>query len=348
MWRIHGIVVAVATVLMSLAPSKPANAGEPALVREELMIDAADPGIKLHVVNKHPTDLRQLSPEKTLLFVHGATQPAEATFDLPLEGMSWMDHIARHGWDVYFVDVRGYGRSARPAEMNQPAENNPPIVRTDVAIRDVGSAIDFILQRRGTTKVNLMGWSWGTVIMAAYAAEHADKVARLVLYGPQWLESSPATSSPPLGAYVAAPMALSRERIQTGAPVDRKHDLMPEDWFETWSAAALATDPVGSRQDPPVLRSPAGVFQDRQEFWRRGKPYYDPRRITAPTLIVVAEWDRATPIEGAQELFRQLPSGRDKRLVEIGEGTHLLMLERNRMQLFEEVQHFLDKGNGPS
>jgi alpha-beta hydrolase superfamily lysophospholipase len=97
-----------------------------------------------------------------------------------------------------------------------------------------------------------------------------------------------------------------------------------------------------------VLRSPAGVFQDRQEFWRQGKPYYDPQRITAPTLIAVAEWDRATPIEGAQELFRQLPSGPGKRLVEVGEGTHLLMLEKNRMQLFEEIQHFLDKGSGPN
>ena len=174
--------------------------------------------------------------------------------------------------------------------------------------------------------------------MAAYAAEHADKVARLVLYGPQWLESSPATSSPPLGAYVAAPMHLARERMQTGAPDGRKHDLMPAGWFEAWSTAALATDQVGSRQNPPVLRSPAGVFQDRQEFWRQGKPYYDPQRITAPTLIAVAEWDRATPIEGAQELFRQLPSGPGKRLVEVGEGTHLLMLEKNRIQLFEEIQ----------
>jgi pimeloyl-ACP methyl ester carboxylesterase len=350
MWRICGIVVAAATALMSLAPSMPTHAGEPApaLVREEFMIDAADPGTKLYVVNKHPTNLRQLSREKTLLFVHGATQPAEATFDLPLEGLSWMDYIARHGWDVYLVDVRGYGRSTRPAEMDHPAERNPPIVRTDVAIRDVASAIDFILQRRGTAKVNLMGWSWGTVIAGAFAADHADKVAQLVLYGPQWLESSPATAGPPLGAYVAAPMALSRERIQTGAPDDRKNGLIPEGWFEAWSTAALATDPVGSRQNPPVLRSPAGVFQDRQEFWRQGKPYYNPRMITAPTLIIVGEWDQVTPIEGAQQLFRRLPSGPDKRLVEIGEGTHLLMLERNRMQLFEEVQHFLDKGNGPN
>jgi pimeloyl-ACP methyl ester carboxylesterase len=327
----------------------PTDAGETAsaLVREEFMIDAADPGVKLYMVNKHPTNLRQPSPEKTLLFVHGATQPAEATFDLPLEGISWMDYITRHGWDVYLVDVRGYGRSTRPVEMDQPAGSNPPIVRTDVAIRDVESAIDFILQRRGTTKVNLLGWSWGTVIMAAYAAGHADKVARLVLHGPQWLESSPTTASPSLGAYVSAPMALAKERMQAGAPDDRKRDLMPGGWFEAWSSAVLATDPVGSRENPPVLRSPAGVFQDRQEFWRQGRPYYDPRRVKAPTLIVVGEWDRATPIEGARELFRQLPSGPDKRLVEIGEGTHLLMLEKNRMQLFEEVQHFLDKGIGP-
>ena len=92
------------------------------LVHEEFMIDASDPGIKLYVANKHRTNL-QLSSEKTLLFVHGATQPAEATFDLSLDGMSWMDYIAQHGWDVYLVDV-GYGHSTRPAEMDQPAEKN--------------------------------------------------------------------------------------------------------------------------------------------------------------------------------------------------------------------------------
>ena len=267
-----------------------------------------------------------------------------------LEGLSWMDYIARHGWDVYLVDVRGYGRSTRPPEMDQPAASNPPIVRTDVAMRDVGSAIDFILQRRGISKLSLMGWSWGTVIMAAYTADHDDKVARLVLYGPEWLRTAPPPQAapPPLGAYVAAPMATARERMQAGAPDDRKNDLMPASWFEAWSAAALATDPVGSKQEPPVLRSPAGVFQDNRNYWDAGKPYYDPERIKIPTLVVVAEWDRVTPSEGAQALFHKLPSGPNKRLVEIGEGTHFVMLEKNRMQLFQEVQHFLEKASGPN
>ena len=92
-----------------------------------------------------------------------------------------------------------------------------------------------------------------------------------------------------------------------------------------------------------MLRSPAGVFQDNRNYWDAGKPYYDPERIKVPTLVVVAEWDRVTPSQGAQAVFHKLPSGPNKRLVEIGEGTHFVMLEKNRMQLFREVQIFLDR-----
>jgi pimeloyl-ACP methyl ester carboxylesterase len=158
------------------------------LVMEEFTIDAADPGITLYVRNKRPEDMNHFTSDKTLLFVHGITLPSEATFDFPVEGLSWMDYIAQHGWDVYLVDVRGYGRSTRPPEMDQPAASNPPIVTTDVAVKDVSSAIDFILRRRGISKLNLMGWSWGTAIMGAYTAEHNNNVDRLVLYAPGWLQ----------------------------------------------------------------------------------------------------------------------------------------------------------------
>jgi pimeloyl-ACP methyl ester carboxylesterase len=347
-FALGGAVLAPQLAKAETAAPKSAIAADPAqkLVTEQFMIDTADPGIKLYVRNKRSEDLKQFTSEKTLLFVHGASQPAEATFDLPLEVLSWMDYIARHGWDVYLIDVRGYGQSTRPPEMDQPPASNPPIVSTDVAVKDVSSAIDFILQRRGVSKLSLMGWSWGTVIMGAYTADHNDKVDRLVLYAPVWLRTSPPpqTAPPPLGAYVAAPMATARQRLQAGAPDDRKNDLMPASWFEAWSAAALATDPVGSKQEPPVLRSPAGVFQDNRNYWDAGKPYYDPERIKIPTLVVVAEWDQLTPSQGAQALFHKLPSGPNKRLVEIGEGTHFVMLEKNRMQLFQEVQFFLDRG----
>ena len=52
--------------------------------------------------------------EKTVLFVHGATVPSGIAFDLSLGGESWMDYIAKAGYDVWFVDVRVL-RPTRPA-----------------------------------------------------------------------------------------------------------------------------------------------------------------------------------------------------------------------------------------
>ena len=241
--------------------------------------------------------------------MHGTTQAASTTFDLPLDGFSWMDYIARRGYDVYLVDLRGYGRSTRPPEMEKPAAENPPIVRTDVAVRDVGAAVDHILVRRGVTKLNLMGWSWGTAIMGRYATQNSDKVNRLVLDAPPWIGKAPASSSPaPLGAYQAWTMEQARSRLQTGAPEEKKKDLMPAAWFEAWSAATLATDPVGAKQTPPVVRTPNGVVQDHQEYWFARKPLWEPSEIKAPTLIVLAEWDGRTLVTGAQAVFGKPPA----------------------------------------
>ncbi|HEV7819885.1 MAG TPA: hypothetical protein VGO84_01820, partial [Burkholderiales bacterium] len=64
------------------------------LVTEEFMIPAVDPGIQLYVRNKRPESMRQFPAEKILLYVHGSTYPSETAFDLPLDGLSWMDYIA--------------------------------------------------------------------------------------------------------------------------------------------------------------------------------------------------------------------------------------------------------------
>ncbi len=45
----------------------------------------------------------------------------------------------------------------------------------------------------------------------------------------------------------------------------------------------------------------------------------------------------------AQALFPQLVNALYKRLVMICEGTHSVIMEKNLMQLFREVQLFLDE-----
>jgi pimeloyl-ACP methyl ester carboxylesterase len=327
----------------ALATAAPADA-KTKLVSEDLMIAASDPGIRLFVRNKHPAGTTQFAPDKILLFVHGATYPAETAFDLPLGGFSWMDYIAERGYDVYLVDLRGYGRSTRPQEMDQPPEANAPLVDTHVAMRDVGSAVDFILKRRNAAKLNLLGWSWGTTIMGWYTAEHNDKVNKLVLYAPQWLSTS---GLPPgmdkAGAYRTVLMDSAKERWLKGVAPDKQHDLIPAGWFEQWAKATWATDPVGAKQSPPVLRAPNGVLKDAREFWLAGKPQYDPGKITVPTMLVHAEWDADLPSYQAQGYFTQLTNTPYKRFVEIGEGTHTIIMEKNRLHLFHEVQLFLDE-----
>ena len=94
--------------------------------------------------------------------------------------------------------------------------------------------------------------------------------------------------------------------------------------------------------NPPVLRAPNGVVQDRSEFFGAGKPYYDPAKFAVPTLLVVAEWDRDAPAYMGQTLFPLLVNAPGKRFVMPAEGTHTIMIEKNRMELFKAVQGFFD------
>jgi pimeloyl-ACP methyl ester carboxylesterase len=321
-----------------------ASAQSPKLVMEEMKVPSA-PGIEIYVRNKRPADMTSFRPERTLLFVHGATYPAHAAFDLALDGQSWMDYIAARGYDVYLLDLRGYGKSTRPKEMDEKPETNAPIVRGTDAVKDIGAAVDFILKRRGIARLNLMGWSWGTTLMATYTTQNAGKVERLVLYAPAWIRTTPSLSRPagPLGAYRTVTREQAKTRWYTGVAEDKKAALIPAGWFDAWADLTFASDPVGAKMTPPALRAPNGVQQDGDEFFGAGKPYYDPSKITVPTLLVHAEWDRDTPAYMAQTLFPLLVNAPGKRYVQLPEGTHHIMMEKNRVMLFEAVQAFLDE-----
>jgi pimeloyl-ACP methyl ester carboxylesterase len=147
----------------------------------------------------------------------------------------------------------------------------------------------------------------------------------------------------PLGAYRTVTMDAARQRWVRGVPAEKLDGLIPARWFEAWAAATLASDPVGAAQTPPVVRAPNGVIEDLWKYWGAGTPHYDPAKITVPVLLVHAEWDADTPAHMAQAVFAQLSRAPWKRYVVIGEGTHSIIMEKNRLQLFHEVQLFLEE-----
>jgi pimeloyl-ACP methyl ester carboxylesterase len=325
----------------------PAFAQSTPLATEEAMVKTSDSGIEIYVRNKRPADMTAYRPEQTVLYVHGATYPSETAFDLKLDGLSWMEYMASRGYDVWLLDIRGYGKSTRPPEMAERSDASAPIVTGETAVKDVGTAVNYILQKRNISRLNLLGWSWGTTLMATYTTQNPSKVERLVLYAPAWIRQTPSLvqgGPGKLGAYRTVTREQSKERWYTGVPEDKKASLIPAGWFDAWADATFATDPVGAAMTPPVLRAPNGVVQDGQQYNGAGKAYYDPAKITVPTLLIHAEWDRDTPPYMAQTLFPLLVNSPGKRYVELAEGTHTIIMEKNRLKLFEAVQGFLDEG----
>jgi pimeloyl-ACP methyl ester carboxylesterase len=326
-----------------------ANAKALSIAMDDMMVPALDPGISIYVRNKRPANLTTFRPECTVLYVHGATYPASTSFDLPLDGLSWMDYLAARGYDVWLLDVRGYGRSTRPSEMADKPDAHGPIVRGDTAVRDIGAVVDFILKRRNIPRLNLIGWSWGTSLMATYTTQNPGKVERLALYAPGWIRKTPSlvpVAPGKLGAWRATTRAQALARWLTGVPEDKKATLIPAGWFDQWADAAWADDPVGAQQTPPVIRAPNGVLADGAEYWSSNRPYYDPAKITVPTLLVHGEWDQDLPPYMAQTLFPLLVNAPTKRYVMLAEGTHTMIMEKNRLELFRAVQAFLDEGGG--
>lgn len=297
-----------------------AETGMPSLAVESYMIPSGDPGIVLFVRNKRPQGVTRFGADRIVLYVHGSTQAAETTFDLALDGTSWMDDLARSGWDVWLMEMRGYGRSTKPPEMDQPAANNPPIAPAAVAVRDLAAVVDDIRQRRGVARISLIGWSRGTALIGMYATQSGENVQRLALYAPNWIRVSPtAAGAPaPIGAYQTWTVGQARARLQDGAPADALDRLMPPQWVETWSAAALATDLVGAARTPPVVRTSAGTVQDGRETWQAGKAAYDPTQIKASTLVIGGEWDGVNPPALARPLFAKLINAPIRWFIEIG------------------------------
>jgi pimeloyl-ACP methyl ester carboxylesterase len=319
--------------------TRPANE---TLIGEDLALQFAPWG-RIHVRNKRPDGIEEFRSDRIVILQHGATY-GSAAFDMRFEGLSWMDYLAARGFDTYCLDLPGYGRSERPPQMDEPAENNAPFMRTPDAADCLGAVVDFVCKRRSVNRVCLIGWSWGTAITSFYTADHPDCVERLVLYAPVWDRTqsgkSPIHVEGKIGAYRTATRDATLARRQGGLLQDQKATIMPPAWFDQWWEATAATDPAGAGS---TIRAPNGVVQDGAEYWNVGKPLYDPARITAPLLITVGEWDNDTPPYMAQTLYPLFTNASWKRLTLLSGGTHSIMMERNRILLFRTVQQFLEE-----
>ncbi len=315
------------------------------LVFESLHVATEIPGINLYVRNKRPASQHYFTPARTIVLVHGATFSSGSLYDVPFNGMSFIDYLAAAGYDVYALDVRGYGHSSRPPEMEQPANQSPPVVNTDTGVSDLGRVVEYVLERQGLEQVTIFGMSWGGTVAGAYASRNNNKVHKLILLAPQWLSDRPIPidTGGHLDAWRLVPVRESKARWLSTAPEHARQTLVPEGWFEQWADFTLAEDPWSRERAPDQMRASNGPIQDIRDYWLTGRKYYDPANIHVPVLLVHGEWDIDVPVDLVQALFREFTHARYRQWVEIGEATHLVLLEKNRLLAFQAIKDFCDR-----
>ena len=219
-----------------------------------------------------PAVLKSGAGDKVVLFVHGAGTPAEVSFDVPYQDYSWMGYLAAAGYDVFSVDMTGYGRSARPAPMNDKCNLSPEpqngfgvtcpqsypgdLTNIESDWNDISAAVAYIKKLRHVDKINLIAWSQGGPRAGGWTANHPDQVSKLILLAPAYSRTAKAEAPAVLPVPGPAFNTQSHDQFTANwerqAPCPGQYD--PAAAASVWSEM-LKSDPVGASRTPAVRRA---------------------------------------------------------------------------------------------
>jgi pimeloyl-ACP methyl ester carboxylesterase len=357
-------IVFVALLASGLAAAQP-SAGEDS--QHILTVDhyvpnrSAVPSIENQTVQIYvrervkPATIQRGAPrdDRVVLFVHGAGTPAEVAFDVPYADYSWMAFLADAGFDVFSMDMTGYGRSTRPNVMNDvcnlsaeqqtalgrmPCQAKHGVQLTTIASdwHDLDAVVDYIRSLRDVPRVSLVGWSLGGPRAGGYASRNPDKVARLVLLAPAY--SRDAKQDPPQPSPASGVAFNAQSHADFTANWDRQVGCANQ--YEPAAAAAvwramLESDPVGASWGQGVRRAP------NTTVWGFGKAAVE--RMRTPTLMVAGAHDKQVAPERVREYFADL-GAENKVLVDLGCASHNAMWESNHLLLFRASLEWLTAG----
>lgn len=349
------LLVASTAVISGVAQERPADG--PKSVDHYVRVKSTVPSIAGQIANIYVRERVKGAPgDRVVLFVHGAGTPAEVAFDPSAPGYSWMAYLADAGFDVFSMDTTGYGRSTRPAPMNDPCNLSPaqqklfvpalmtapcaatyPHQLTNVGSdwNDIDGVVDYIRALRKVDKVSLVAWSLGGPRAGGYAGQHPEKVNAMVLLAPAYNRN--AAASPPAlpNAGVAFNTQSRTEFVanwdrQVGCPDQYEPAVRDAVWRDM-----IASDPVGATWGDGVRRAPSTTTWG----WNAAMA----ASTTIPALIVAGVHDKQVTPERVRPLYDDLGSSQ-KVLIDLGCSSHNAMWERNRLLMFKASLDWLTRG----
>lgn len=312
----------------------------------------SEPGIEIAIREVRPEVPSDPTP---ILLIHGGGGGGIASFDSPIAGYSLLEDFAKAGRIAITLDLRGWGASTRPLELERPADENPPAVSSEDACADISAVAGWAAERYGADRIDLFGWATGGHWAAMWAARHPDRVGRLAtlnaLYGVSAPWSMRAGFADPddssrfnrsIGAYgIRDAASLLRAWNQT-IPIDDKDAWRDPDVAAAYARVAIESDPTHLDRDPPSVRTPTG-FQRDSFLQSQGHHFWNAGDITADVLIIRGDFDFWSRPEDGPALARDLANARSVEMVSIETGTHFVFLdqpERGRSQLLGALLRF--------
>lgn len=305
------ICVILAALLAATLAACPASAE---FVRRVVPLERE--GVKLFLESLESGDASV--PRKPLLLVHGLTYSSHE-FDVDYQDYSLARFFAEKGYAVWRLDIAGYGSSQAVEDGFLP--------NSDYAAEDIAAAAGVILKESGSAKLDVLGWSWGTVTSGRFAAKYPDLVRRLVLYAPIVAGLGAVEVTKPFNHNTWAHAAGD---FQTRQDQSIDYDIVERAVADTFLSNCWRYDgdssPNGGRRDL-LVSDDVRLISTAQ--------------IKAPTLIIAGSVDPYVSPELCREAFETLPNKGSK--LEIVEGAaHAMMMEKPWYQTFrEKVLDFL-------
>ena len=243
------------------------------------------------------------TPQKSILLIHGVTYSSHE-FDIDYKDYSLVRKLAREGYAVWRLDIAGFGQSG--------AVENGFIPDSDYAAEDINAAVTKIVNETKEDKIDILGWSWGTVTTSRFAAKYPEHINKLVLYAP----------------------------IMSGLG---QYDVTEEYHYNSWEHAAddFQKNEDGSFDYSVVEPAVVEIFcsscwhYDREKSPNGGrrdlcvpttKILINLEKITVPTLVICGDKDPYLNFDLINTSLSSLPQGSELEIIK--GGSHVMYIEK--------------------
>ncbi|MGR3455724.1 alpha/beta hydrolase [Pseudooceanicola sp.] len=327
--------------------------------RRDFHVQTVD-GYSVALREVRPNDRTREAGKPPLILLHGTRIPGLSEYDLAVPNGSYAASMAELGFPCYILDARGFGRSQRPAEMDEPpVPGKRSLVRTIEITRDIDAAVDWIRTEFGIEAVAMMGWGVGGTCCIMYAALWPEKTSHIVLYdtiyggggtynmgrGSKWEdpEQPGRFNKPVFGNYQINTLDLLEAHWDKQIPIEDKDAWRDPAMLTAFSQALLDGDPKSAEYDPPSYRSPNGMLEDLF-YMVLGHKLVHACQVYCRVMIINPEFDTLCQTSDMEELIADLVNAEEVVHYNPPGTTHYVMLdrpERGRSAMIEAMVAFL-------